>query len=462
MTFQTVAPPVAPVTYDAGAQGGIFQLRYLPLLAFLASMMSIMIWNVNASRAGGEPVGDSSNYYRILLILGAASCSAFILLRDPKRWGYAFPGPLLALLAYGILAMISSAFIPEYAFYALWKSFEIVVDCLIIASLLSFHPTFATARAPYRMVITIDAILVLTYLAEAVIVPERALHPARGYLRIQMEGVLPVMPENGVAFISATAAFACICGIFRTPKLLRKCGLAVLFGLCLVSLVLAQSRTSVGGLAVATIVFLIADRRFAALAVLALGAVVVGTYYSELVEVGAAYLLRGQDSQLLTSLSGRTEGWQTAWIAFQESPFFGNGFAAYARAFVLKGEVTSMHGAIFEVMVGTGAAGLVAWTIAILWTVFRALTLPTAIAGVDPLITRSVKAEMMGIAALMLIRASTSSGLAEHEDNLFLFLGLLVYVHSARRLAAETHAAEERQRISALPGRGIPGRWSAQ
>lgn len=246
MSAHTVKPPVAPsLAQDAAQQGGL--LRYLPLLAFLGSMMSIMIWNVNASRAGGAPEGDSSNYYRILLILGAASCSAFILLRDPKRWGDAFPGPLLALLAYGILAMISSAFIPEYAFYALWKSFEIVVDCLIIASLLSFHPTFATARAPYRMVITIDAILVVTYLLEALIVPERALHSARGYLRIQMEGVLPVMPENGVAFISATAAFACICGAFRTPRLLRKCGLILLLGLCLVSLVLAQSRTSVGG-----------------------------------------------------------------------------------------------------------------------------------------------------------------------------------------------------------------------
>lgn len=454
-------PAVAPTLGQPAAQGGLLQLRYLPLLAFLGSMMSIMIWNVNASRAGGAPEGDSSNYYRILLILGAASCSAFILLRDPKRWGDAFPGPLLALLAYGILAMISSAFIPEYAFYALWKSFEIVVDCLIIASLLSFHPTFATARAPYRMVITIDAILVITYLLEALIVPERALHSARGYLRIQMEGVLPVMPENGVAFISATAAFACICGAFRTPRILRKCGLILLLGLCLVSLVLAQSRTSVGGLAVATVVFLLADRRFAALGVLALAAVVVGTYYSELVEVGAAYLLRGQDSQLLTSLSGRTEGWQTAWIAFQESPFFGNGFAAYARAFVLKGEVTSMHGAIFEVMVGTGAAGLVAWLTAIAWTLFRAMTLPTAIDGVDAAMSRSVKAEMLGIAALMLIRSSTSSGLAEHEDNLFLFLGLLVYVHSARRLAAET-GATQRERLNALPGRGIPARWSAR
>lgn len=462
MTVHSAVPPAVPATAQPGSRGGIFQLRYLPLLAFLGSMMSIMIWNVNASSsAGGAPEGDSSNYYRILLILSAASCSAFLLLRDPKRWAFAFPGPLLALLAYGILAMISSAFIPEYAFYALWKSFEIVVDCLIIASLLSFHPSFATARAPYRMVITIDAILVLTYLAEALIVPERALHAARGYLRIQMEGVLPVMPENGVAFISATAAFACLCGAFRTPRLLRKCGLIVLLGLCLVSLVLAQSRTSVGGLAVATIVFLVADRRFAALAVLALGAVVVGTYYSSLVEVGAAYLLRGQDSQLLTSLSGRTEGWQTAWIAFQESPFFGNGFAAYARAFVLKGDVTSMHGAIFEVMVGTGAAGLVAWLMAILWTVFRTLMLPTTIEGMDAKLVRSVKAEMMGIAALMLIRSSTSSGLAEHEDNLFLFLGLLAYVHSMRRLAAETRVAQQ-GRVNAPQDRGIPVRWSAR
>lgn len=164
----------------------------------------------------------------------------------------------------------------------------------------------------------------------------------------------------------------------------------------------------------------------------------------------------------MTSLSGRTEGWQTAWIAFQESPFFGNGFAAYARAFVMKGEVTSMHGAIFEVMVGTGAAGLVAWLIAIAWTLFRAVTLPTTIDGVDATLTRSVKAEMLGIAALMLIRASTSSGLAEHEDNLFLFLGLLVYVHSARRLAAETRRITEREHLNALPGRGIPARWSAR
>jgi hypothetical protein len=51
---------------------------------------------------------------------------------------------------------------------------------------------------------------------------------------------------------------------------------------------------------------------------------------------------------------------------------------------------------------------------------------------------RSVQAEMIGVMVLILVRASTSSGLAMHQDNFMLFLTVLAYTASMRRATRRT------------------------
>lgn len=414
----------------------------LGLAAWFAMFCSILIWNQSSLREG--ELGDSNNYYRIVLVLFAAVASAIALVSNYRRWSQAFPAPLLLLLVYGLVALCSSVFVPTHAFYSMWKSFEILVDVLVIAAVLSYQNPQNIARAAYRMLVGLYGLLIVIYLLEALAMPTLAFRESRGYLSIYMLGVLPVMTQNALAFLSAVCAFAIICRLQRPGHAGIKLAYALMLIPALLTLVLAQSRTSVIALVLALLVYLIFDRRYALLGVVIV-VTLVGSFFTSVYDASYQYLLRGQDVQLVTTLSGRTEGWEKAWQAFLQSPIAGQGFAAFARANILGTTgMSSMHGAVFDVLVGTGLLGFIPWAAAILWTFLRLARLSLNghpwFAG---LIGRSLQAEMMGVAVLILVRASTSSGLALHQDNLMLFLAVLAYVASMRHAVASQTEYEQ-------------------
>jgi exopolysaccharide production protein ExoQ len=415
----------------------------LGLLAWLAMYFSILIWT--RSDAPDSQIGDSTNYYRILLVLFAGGASVWVLLRNGARIRQAFPGPLLLLFFYGIVAMISSLYVPSYAFYAMWKGCEVTVDVLCVAALLSYASSQDNARTAYRMLPFLNGILVLVYLVEALSMPAVALLPSRGYIPVYMVGVLPVMTQNALAFLSAVTALAIIARLHRPGRVVLKCLYLSMLCPVLATLILAQSRTSVVALVLALVAYLLYDRRWISLGVL-VAACMVAAMYTQISDLSFQYLLRGQDEELVTSLSGRTEGWEAAWESFQESPVVGQGFAAFARANILGSSgMSSLHGALFEVMVGTGLLGLIPWVVAIVWTFVRLASLPL---GGHPWfrspVGRSIQAEMVGVACLIVVRASTSSGLAVHEDNFMLFLTVLAYTSAMLRAARSEPYAELR------------------
>ena len=412
----------------------------LGLAAWFAMFCSILIWNQSSLRVG--ELGDSNNYYRIVLVLFAAVAAGTALVSNFRRWPQAFPAPLLLLFVYALVALFSSVFVPTHAFYSMWKSFEILVDVLVIAALLSNENPQNTARAAYRMLVVLYGLLIVIYLLEALAMPTLAFQESRGYLSVYMLGVLPVMTQNALAFLSAVCAFAIICGLQRPSLLVTKVVFAFMLGLAVITLVLAQSRTSVIALVLALLVYLLFNRRYTLLCVLIVTGLA-ATFFTSLYDTSYQYLLRGQDTKLVTTLSGRTEGWEKAWRAFLESPIMGNGFAAFARANILANDMSSMHGAVFDVIVGTGLMGFIPWAAAILWTFMRLVRLPLRDhAWFESVIGRSIQAEMIGVAVLIMVRAFTSSGLALHQDNFMLFLTVLAYVTSMRH-AVESQAEDE-------------------
>lgn len=410
----------------------------LGVMALAAMLLSTLIWSMPTDTPA-PPHGNSGNYYRMLLVMFAGVASAFILVRDPRSWTRAFPGPLLLMVFYATLAMISSTYIPEYAFYSLWKSLEVFIVVLATAAILSYPTGQGTASNAYKVTLAIMAMLVLLYAIEGIVLPKQAFISARGNLNFQLIGVIPIAAANTVAFLGGVTAFAMFARLFRPMPALSKWFCALLFLIALTVLVLAQSRTSFVGFCLAVVVYLWIDRRFALLFGLA-GIVVLAGIYASFFDVFSQYVLRGQDPTLVRSFSGRAPGWEEAWVAFQEAPFFGHGFAAYARAEIRgMGGNTSLHGAVFEVMVGTGAVGLSVWGGAIIWTLLRLYRLPsTGLQWFKSKEGRSVQAEMVGLSALILLRSATSSDLAENADNLIVFLSLLIYVESVRRIASES------------------------
>jgi len=402
---------------------------------------SILIWGFGEVQPG--TLGNTGNWYRIICVLFAAVAGVFALLRNSNRLSRTFSGPLLLFLLYGLIAMISSLYIPTYSFYSMWKGFEVVVDVIVIAAVLSYAQAQDAARMAYRIGVVVYAMLVAVVLVEALLMPSSAFLPSRGLIPFMLHGVWPVIGENGLAFLGAVVAFAAWCDLFRPGRRnawLRLFPLLAL-ALALVTLILTQSRTSFIGFFVAVCVYLLFDRRFALLAMMVTVAAVAAalTTFSNVAE---QFIVRGQSTELFTSLSGRTKGWEAAWTLFQQSPIIGHGFAAAARVEILgTAGASTLHGSIFDVMVGVGLLGLVPWVLAVVWTSLRMfrLTFRHEFSGHSGP-ARSRHAEMVGVLALILVRSSTSSGLAMHDHTFMFFLAVLAYastaLHTQRRLVS--------------------------
>jgi O-antigen ligase len=427
----------------------------LAQFAWAAMFCSFLIWGIGEVAQG--TLGNYKNWYRILLVLIAAGASTLVLLRQSSRIQNAMSLPLLLFLAYGTVALISSLYVPMNSFYSMWKAFEVIVDVLLIAAILSYRNQHDFSLTPYRIIVTLFFVLIATYCVEAALFPSKAFIPSRGYIPVIMQGVLPVMQQNALAFLSSVVTFFAICRTLSTPhgktRLLAILVALVAFG----TLVLAQSRTSFVGLFVAVTIYLLFDRRIALLIFVAFLAIMV-LLTSTVSDVAYRYLLRGQDEHLLMSLSGRTHGWEVAWAMFKESPILGHGFAAAARTDILGiSGASTLHGSIFDVLVGVGLLGLIPWTAAILITAARLLRLSFSR---HPWFRtrqgRVAQAEMVGLLSLLVVRSLTSSGLAMHDYTFMLFLSIVAYVTATNHRLRQSQPAPAMANRVVTAGHAIP------
>jgi O-antigen ligase len=419
--------------------------------AWLAMACSILIWWRGELRAG--ELGNTGNWYRIVLVLFAAAMCAVGLLKNAGRLSRGFSGPLIFLLAYGVIGMVSALYIPRYSLYSMWKASEFIIDVLAIGVVLSGPQPQASARIAYRIILGLFATLVFVYWVEALVLPADAFVRSRGLIPFTLQGVLPIMNGNAVAFISAVVAFAAWCRLLARRGA-AKAGWLVVAVLAFSLLILAQSRTSLIGFVLAVAVQLFFARRFALLGLLALAAVLVAAS-ADIVSVTERYLVRGQSKELFDSLSGRTLAWRAAWLAFEQSPVLGYGFAAAARADILGTTgASTLHGAVFDVLVGVGLLGFIPWAVAIGWTSLRLARLGIAVRSThnDNGADRSAIAEMLGVLTLIIVRSTTSSGLALHEHEFMVFLAVLGFVTTAasgRHTGALASGADALRRVTA-------------
>lgn len=416
----------------------------LGIAVWAAMFCSILIWNIGEVRQG--TLGNTGNYYRILLVAFSTVVGPLVLLRNGARLSQAFSGPLALLAIYAVVAMASALYLSEYAFYSMWKSMEVFVDVMAAGAILSYTRAHNVAVTSYRIIVALFALLIILYWIEAILAPSSAFIPSRGILPYTMQGLLPVANGNGLAFMGALVALSSFSVLSGDARTTSKAILWCLFTLAIATLVMAQSRTSLLGFLAALVVYLFFARRYLLLGTL-VALSLVGWFSTSVFDIAQEYVVRGQSRELLTSLSGRTQGWEAAWHLFLESPVVGHGFAAAARLEILGTEgASTLHGAVFDVLVGVGILGLLPWLGAITWTSMRLLALSTSThpwmqnAG-----ARRLQAEVLGVLTLILARSVTSSGLALHEHTFMLFLSVLAYATSLRRVLS-TPIANERGR----------------
>jgi O-antigen ligase len=423
-----------------------------------AMFLSILIWTFG--EVPTNTLGNTGNWYRIGLVLFAAAVTFLLFITNTQRLRHAFPGPLMLLLAYGVVAIVSSQYVPRYSFYSMWKAAEVIIDVLLMVGILSYRRQVDSVLVAYRIIMALLAALLVLWWLEAIAMPSRAFVRTVGYyIPVQLQGILPVGNPDGVGYVSAIVAYGALARLFRAHKPRQLLLPGVLLGAALVSLILAQARTGLAGFIAAALVYLLIDRRFAISAVV-IAIATAAVAYTGFANVAQQYVLRGQSPQLFGSLSGRVYGWQAAWELFKESPILGHGFAAAARTQILGiTGASTLHGSVFDVLVGVGTLGLIPWGLAIVWSTIRLIRLrrlrhPWFRNGVG----RSLQAEMSGLLVLILIGSITGSDLAMHTHTFMLFLVTIAYAHAVKRAVTHSSTAGTAA-MQPKPGRSVqPGR----
>jgi O-antigen ligase len=395
-------------------------------LAWICMFASILIWSGISGSVEKSSLGNTGNWYRITLVLISGMLAAWALLRNGSASFVNTPISIWLLCIYGFIALTSSQFIPEHAFYVMWKSTEIIIDVFIIISILGEGKSIDALWKAYQILLGLFTILLILAWVGAFISPSKAFIASRGVIPYTISGVYPVQNGNTLAFTSAVVAYTQVCKIFRINKI--SFARLLLITVALFTLVLAQSRTSIVGFIVAIIAFLYFDKQKIMLLWLLIAIFVLGLF-TGVATLFSDYFIRSQSTELFYSLSGRTRAWDEAMKLFFESPIIGNGFAAAARLKVLGvSGASTLHGAIFDVLVGVGLIGFIPWFFSLILgakRLFRAASVRNS--WMQSVKGRSVHAEMIGLFLLVITRSLTSSGISMHESTFMLLLVILAY-----------------------------------
>lgn len=416
------------------------EIKYLKLSSpalrpWLLMIFSIVIWYKFGSSTHGGSLGNTSNVYRMLLVVVSGVLALSLCLKNSSNVGRSTSLPLALILVYGITAFFSSLIVPTNAFYTMWKSMEIIIDAMAMIGLIAATRSVSGPLTAYRWLMIYNGVMLLFVICGALISPGEALRSSRGIIPFFLQGYVPVLNPNTIGFISVQLIIHNFAMYFRAATSKQKSLSAIFFLISLVTLILAQSRTSSAGMIVGLAVYLFLDKKKG----VAIGMTVFGTVvmlFTSGADLITQYFQRGQSEELMMSLSGRTHGWSAAWEMFQMSPWFGHGFAAAARTEILgtgAGAASTLHGAFFDVIVGVGLAGAVPWTIALLVTLYKMLTLTLKSRyWITGKLQRSIHAEFCAITAVLVIRAATSSGISMHDHAFMLLLCIMGYGYTVR------------------------------
>jgi len=406
------------------------QVKYsVAHLAWFTMFISILLWNVNTSTSSvsqSTALGNTGNFYRIFLVMFSLAVGAYALMKNSGNLSKRLSLPIILFIVYAVVAFLSSLLVPVNSFYTMWKSMEIMVDLMILLAILCHATPYENILKTYKLIILLLIILLAIFTIEAIVAPSIVLLPSRGSIPFTMRGYIPLYNGNSLAFLCAIVAFFAFCRAINFKK--NKNLFIFLFIWSFIVLILAQSRTSLVGLMVAIIVFTYFNKNKKTLYSLIALSILLSLLATVAGSIGA-YLTRGQSAELVGSLSGRTHGWEASMEAFYASPIVGHGFAAAARTDILGVEgASTLHGAIFDVMVGTGLMGLIPWLLSIV-LIGKALLHRKTIEKIGG-VYKIQHYEFMGLFALLMVRSLTSSGIAFHEHTLMLLLIIYGYIAS--------------------------------
>jgi O-antigen ligase len=270
---------------------------------------------------------------------------------------------------YGVVGLFSCFFSPDPFEAAYWA---IAYLSVFAAIKLFLQGPDALERAVYlnylSWLITGVVLAFLLFAARHVLFVQTPLGlSGYGYI-----ATMPTIVEMSMSRSTGLARFAAIPGIISFVFLWRGGGRKRLFWLALfvassILIYLMQSRGAFFGFASAlAFVMLFLGRRTRIVGAILLVFFLLFLYSDiipeQLVENVTAFILRGQDTDELATMTGRTVTWNLGWQEVKESPIFGWGFQA--DRFLLGQHV---HNAYLYALMTSGFVGATAFVGGLIW-----------------------------------------------------------------------------------------------
>jgi O-antigen ligase len=374
-----------------------------------------------------------------------------------------------ALTIYSLVCLLSAVWSVQST-WTLYKSAEYLLDVSVLAALLTTVESPEVYEQFFNWTLVLCGIELLWTWIGALIWPAEALHstyPAR------LVGVFPIQSANA---IGASGAILAVVAFSRLLPLagckFQKSWNILLLGFGVASMVACQTRTAYAGFLVGVFLVFVFSRRVRIVALggalLGLATYTVGLAFGAVAQPEALwdriagpsgavlnFVQRGQSTDQLESLTGRTEWWTLAWQQFIEHPFTGLGAYAGGKFAVLSkagfGDTPQLHSDYLETLVGTSIWGLIPLLAALFgtwWLLVRFLRMKS----LNPS-ERQLAMEAIAVLGVISVRSLLNVELIWHAPQFF--LAVLGYAELLRRRFKAAGAADipqlDERRLRAAP-----------
>lgn len=317
-------------------------------------LFALLFWPNDPGQAySGEVQLGMQRLFRLAIISGLF---LFLLPRFIKAAIWFKPSILNWYLLYIVACLGSVTYAPDWQ-ESLWKSIElIVVFMFAVVTRADMRRGLLQVEDVVALYTLLLFVAVLFALVAWSTFPSYALDQwafeESESLSSSLGGVVPRVNPNSLGQFAAMLLFSGIANWVFRGRISNES--IALIGVGGSALILAHARTSSVAVLILTLALLAVSKRGGAKLVLA------ALVFAGILGVGLVveFFLRGQDIDMLMSMSGRTEMWAIAWPVIQENPWFGIGLAGHKKLDISLGmEFSSLDSTYVEAVVGVGFLG---------------------------------------------------------------------------------------------------------
>jgi O-antigen ligase len=444
LCFGLIAPPLAVFVLLPGLRDTLRKLIVLPrslttwhwlLLFIVLSGLTFRLRDVQD--IDSAPV-DGWALFRVLLECVVVGVLLLRLFGGSTPWlRVLFRGPIWLLSAFVLFCAASASWSVRWQ-WTLYKSFEYGIGLALVAALV----VSASSRLEYAQLLNwmwalIGLAAIVVWLGAMIAPADAFSYGQDGIFPIpELSGVWPLQAANSVGDLGALLSIVALARLLLTSggrQSQRFHWLVLAFGLA--TMFMAQCRSAIGGFIFGTLLLLVLVRRAVVGAIIGAACSLIALFTG----FGSSlwtYLLRSQQAEQFSSLSGRLDWWAAAWGKIIERPLIGWGGFAGGRFVVLAGASNSVtadiHSTIMETLLDVGVLGLLFLILALMamWRILWRGARRTALGPND----RAQCIECLAVLAVLSVRSLFSSTLVAHSYSTVTFLLIAGYSEYVRRM----------------------------